>query len=207
MSEFSRVIAANEYRRERWKNGRGWTREIHRQPNRDNWDWRLSIAEIEHDAPFSTFMGVERELVLLQGNGLRLNFDDGAAHVLQPPHDRLRFAGERQVSGELVDGVTHDFNLMWRRDAIEAELLVRPLVGPMLFFTDPGTTWAVHLIGGQGRFDAGSGLGPLWMGDTALLTGGQSRQRFVLEGGGQLLAIKLTQTFHTVPTGQYTSRR
>ena len=55
-------------------------------------------------------------LVLLSGNGLRLRFDDGAAHLLQPPHERLRFEGERAVGGELVDGTTHDFNLMWRRE-------------------------------------------------------------------------------------------
>lgn len=192
MSQDSRVIAANDYRRERWKNGRGWTREIKRHPDREDWDWRLSIAEIEQDAPFSTFAGIERELVLLQGNGLRLRFDDGEVHLLQPPHDRLRFSGERRVSGELVDGLTHDFNLMWRRDAIDAQLLYRPLVGPMLFFADPGTTWAVYLIAGQARFDAASGLPPMWMGDTALLVGGETRQRFVLEGGGELLAIRLS---------------
>ena len=43
------VIAANEYRRVRWKNGLGWTREILRQPDHEDWDWRLSIAEIEQD--------------------------------------------------------------------------------------------------------------------------------------------------------------
>lgn len=188
----TQLIAANEYRRERWKNGLGWTREIVRWPDRDDWSWRLSIAEIEQDSRFSTFSGVDRELVLLQGNGLRLRFDDGEVQTLEPPHQRYRFAGERGVTGELVDGLTHDFNLMWRRDLIKAEMLYRPLVGPMLFFADPGTTWAVHLLAGQARFDKSSGLPPLWMGDTALLVAGQGRQRFALDGGGQLLAIKLT---------------
>ena len=79
----------------RWKNGAGWTSEIMKVPDADDWDWRLSIAEIETDAPFSAFPGIERELVLLSGNGLRLRFDDGEVHELLPPHDRLRFAGER----------------------------------------------------------------------------------------------------------------
>src|SRR3546814_923633 len=149
----SRVIAANEYRRERWRNGLGWTREIHahRPDPGGDWTWRLSIAEIERDAPFSAFPGVDRELVLLHGNGLRLRFDDGESHLLEPPHGRLRFAGERPLTGELVDGPTHDFNLMWRRDAVAAELLHRPLVGPMVFFAEPGTTWALHLLAGGGR--------------------------------------------------------
>ena len=117
----SRVIPANEYRRIRWRNGQGWTREIHVEGAAEDWSWRLSIAEIEHDAAFSLFPGVERELMLLSGNGLRLRFDDGECVELNPPHDRHRFAGERPLTGELVDGITHDFNLMWRRDRIRAD--------------------------------------------------------------------------------------
>ena len=63
-------LPAHEYRRERWRNERGWTREIHRHPEgAAEWAWRVSIAEIDHDAPFSAFPGVDRELVLLHGNG------------------------------------------------------------------------------------------------------------------------------------------
>ena len=193
MADASRVIPANEYRRVRWKNGTGWTREIARVPDRDDWDWRLSIAEIEQDGPFSVFPGVDRELVLVRGNGLGLRFEDGEVRELQPPHERIRFAGERVVGGELLDGPTHDFNLMWRRDAIAAELLHRPLVGPMLFFTEPGTSWAIHLLAGQAKFDQASGLPALWAGDTALLIDGDVRRRYALEGGGELLAIKLTR--------------
>lgn len=193
MLDRSRVIAANEYRRERWKNGTGWTREILRMPDRADWNWRLSIAEIERDGPFSVFPGVDRELVLIHGNGLRLRFSDGEVRELQPPHGRIRFAGERDVNSELLDGTTHDFNLMWRRDAVAVELLHRPLVGPMLFFTEPGVTWAIHLLAGQAKFDQASELPPLWAGDTALLVDGGKRGRYALEGGGELLAIKLMQ--------------
>ncbi|KAF1718490.1 hypothetical protein CSC74_06410 [Pseudoxanthomonas yeongjuensis] len=193
MADASKVIPANEYRRVRWKNGTGWTREIARMPDREDWDWRLSIAEIEQDGPFSVFPGIDRELVLIRGNGLRLRFEDGEVRELQPPHERIRFAGERVVSSELLDGPTHDFNLMWRRDAIAAELLHRPLVGPMLFFTEPGTSWAIHLLSGQAKFDRASGLPDLWAGDTALLIDGNERRRYALEGGGELLAIKLNR--------------
>jgi environmental stress-induced protein Ves len=193
----SRVIPANDYRRERWKNGAGWTREIHAHQApapAHGWDWRLSIAEIEQDAPFSAFPGVDRELVLLSGNGLRLSFDDGALHELQPPHDRLRFAGEREVFGELVDGPTQDFNLMWRRDAIDAQLWHRPLVGPMVVFAEPGEVWALYLIGGQARFADESGLPGLAAGDTALLQAGDARLRHVLDGAGELLVIRLARS-------------
>ena len=192
----SHVIPANEYRRERWKNGAGWTREVHAHPAAapaHGWDWRLSIAEIEEDAPFSAFRGVDRELVLLSGNGLRLRFEDGEVHALQPPHDRLRFAGERAVVGELIDGPTQDFNLMWRRDVIDAKLWHRPLVGPMVVFAEPGETWALYLIAGQARFADASGLPDLAAGDTALLQAGDSRQRHVLDGARELLVARLAR--------------
>ncbi|WP_242110846.1 HutD/Ves family protein [Luteimonas aquatica] len=193
-SSGSRVIPASAYRRERWRNGLGWTREIHAQASADGegWDWRLSIAEIEQDAAFSAFPGVDRELVLLAGNGLRLRFDEGELHALSPPHGRLRFAGERGVVGELVDGPTRDFNLMWRRAACAADLHHRPLVGPMVFFAEPETTWALHLLAGEARFESAPALPPLRAGDTALLAE-SSRTRFLLEGGGELLAIRIVR--------------
>jgi environmental stress-induced protein Ves len=192
------VIPANEYRRERWRNGLGWTREILRRrlgsdadaPGED-WDWRLSIAEIERDAPFSAFPGIDRELVLLSGNGVRLCFDDGEARELEPPHGRQRFAGERRVVGELIDGPTHDFNLMWRRERVGATLYHRPLVGPMVIFAEPGTVWAVYLIAGQARFVDDSGLPPLAAGDTAVLQAGDARLRHVLDGGGEALLVRI----------------
>lgn len=200
------VIPANEYRRERWRNGLGWTREILRRrlpagdtdatgagPDvGDDWHWRLSIAEIERDAAFSAFAGIDRELVLLSGNGVRLRFDDGKVHELEPPHGRLRFAGERAVTGELVDGPTHDFNLMWRRDHVDATLWHRPLVGPMVIFAEPGTAWAVYLIAGQAEFVDHSGLPPLAAGDTAVLQAGDARLRHVLDGGGEALLVRIS---------------
>ncbi|HEY5781340.1 MAG TPA: HutD family protein, partial [Lysobacter sp.] len=36
----SQVIPANEYRRERWRNLLGWTREIARWPEEGDWVWR-----------------------------------------------------------------------------------------------------------------------------------------------------------------------
>ncbi len=185
------VIPANEYRRERWRNQLGWTREVYKSPDEGAWDWRLSIAEIERDAEFSAFPGVDRVLVLLAGNGVRLRFNDGEVQELHPPHSKWRFAGERGLVGELIDGPTHDFNLMWRRERVRAELWHRPLVGPMVIFVEPGTTWAVHLMAGQAQFVDESGLSPLAAGDSAILQAGDTRLRHVLDGGGEVLLIRI----------------
>jgi|SRR5690606_10048413 len=186
----ARVLPANEHRRERWRNGLGWTRAIMAWPADAGWAWRLSVAEIEQAAPYSSFPGVEREHVLLEGNGLVLRFGDGRTKELHPPGGRARFAGEDAVTGEPVDGRVVALNLMWRRDAVETEVLRRPLVGPMLFFADEGETWLLYMISGQGRFDAASGLPPLAQGDAAVLAA-PSRRRFLLDGGGELLAMRL----------------
>ncbi len=191
----TRVIAAVDYRRERWKNDAGWTRQIHAEPRADGgpgWDWRLSIAEIEQDAPFSAFPGTDRELVLLEGNGLRLCFADGEARLLLPPHDRHRFAGERALRGELVDGPTRDFNLMWRRDAIEAQAWHRPLVGSMAIFVSPGETWGLYLMAGNAAFSADSGLPAMAAGDTALLSAPEGRRRFLVDGAGEALLLRFS---------------
>jgi hypothetical protein len=135
---------------------------------------------------------VDRELVLLSGNGLRLRFDDGDAHDLLPPHDKLRFAGERAAFGELIDGPTRDFNLMWKRDALDAQLWHRPLVGTMVLFVDPGDTWAVHVLAGQASVSGGAAPGDLALGDTAVLVAGGARQRYVLDGGGEMLLIRIS---------------
>ena len=80
----------------------------------------------------------------LAGAGIRLAFDDGESVLLEPPHGRHRFAGERGLTGAPVAGPTQDFNLMWRRDRIVADLWHRPLVGAMVVFAEPRTCWAVH---------------------------------------------------------------
>ena len=185
------LIPANEYRRERWKNGLGWTREVLRWPfDAADWDWRVSIAEVDKGGPFSSFPGVDRELVLLSGEGMRLDFADGESVELRPPHDRCRFAGERELAAELFDGPTQDFNLMWRRERVSATLLHRPLVGPMLFFAEPGVRWLAYLI--SGRATVKDQLLPLTLeqGDSVLLEPAD-HQRLVIEGGGELLLVRI----------------
>lgn len=186
-------LPANEYRRERWRNERGWTREIHRHPEgAADWQWRVSIAEIDQDAPFSAFPGCDRELVLLAGEGMHLRFEDGEVATLNPPHERLRFAGERPLQAELIDGPTHDFNLIWRRDAVQATLLHRPLVGPMVFFAEAGVSWLVYLIQGQAQFKDLARPLHLAQGDSVLLLPDpEGPSRRILDGGGELLLVKV----------------
>jgi len=197
------LIPANEYRRERWKNGLGWTREVLRwPPAAEDWDWRVSIAEVDKAGPFSAFPGVERELVLLAGEGMRLHFEDGDNVELLPPHGRHHFAGERALEAELLAGPTQDFNLMWKRERVDATLLHRPLVGPMLFFAEPGVRWVAYLL--SGRAMVKDQLFPVVMeqGDSALLEpAAGDHHRLIIEGGGELLLVRVAPLSETKDPG------
>ena len=184
------LLPANDYRRERWRNGAGWTREIARGDDpAGDWDWRVSIAEIDGPAVFSRFAGVDREQVLLAGDGLALEFD-GRSVLLEPPHGRHRYPGEAGVRGVPLGGAVRAFNLMWRRDRLEATLWHRPLVGSMVLFAEPGSTWLLHLLAGQARLD-GAGGDLMEAGDSLLLQAGADRVRQQLEGHGEALLVRL----------------
>ncbi|MGY1459757.1 MULTISPECIES: HutD/Ves family protein [unclassified Luteimonas] len=193
---FARHLPANEYRRLRWRNGLGWTREIHAGSlaGVDGWDWRLSIAEIEANGPYSAFPGVEREQVLLSGEGLVLDFGDGHERMLAPPHGRQRFGGDVAVDARLQGSRAEVFNLMWRPGRVTPRLWHRPLVGSMLLFVDPGSTWALHVMAGQASVDGDKALPLLEMGDSALLAAGDMRRRHVIEGAGELLLVRIEPT-------------
>src|SRR3546814_8878535 len=111
----------------------------------DDWDVRLSIAAIDADGAFAACPGIERELVLLRGDGIELTFADGRLVVVDPPHGRIRFAGADAPRCHLSYGPTHDFNLMWRPQRVQTQLLHRPLVGAMVFFAGAGEIGRAHV--------------------------------------------------------------
>jgi environmental stress-induced protein Ves len=111
-----------------WKNGGGITREIVCLPlgaGMNDFDWRVSIAHIASDGPFSAFPGVDRIITLLSGGGVHL-LSEGAEvnHLLDTPLAPLAFAGEAPIHARLLAGDCHDFNVMTRRSACSASLQV-----------------------------------------------------------------------------------
>lgn len=183
-------LRPQDYRRQRWKNGGGWTTELAASP-RDcgtDFDWRVSIAEIESDGAFSTFPHCDRHIALLEGNGMRLEFDSAQAALLERHLQFVAFAGEWKTYGTLIDGPVRDFNVIARRDRVQAEVLHRPLVGTMVF--PPLATWFVYLAAGRATLkhrDAGTTLA---QGESLLLEPDANTDNAILEGGGELVLIK-----------------
>jgi hypothetical protein len=81
-------------------------------PLPDGWTWRLSTADLPHDAPFSVFAGVSREFCVAIGNGVILTIDGVAHHC--GPHSITSFDGGSSVQASIIDGPTKDINLMVR---------------------------------------------------------------------------------------------
>ncbi|MBB3005658.1 HutD/Ves family protein [Cupriavidus alkaliphilus] len=110
----------------RWKNGGGNTREIAVWPpgaGMDDFVWRLSVADIERDGPFSAFPGIDRQIVLLDGAGVALRADDGSfSHRLASVGEPFAFSGDTSLESTLLDGATRDFNVMTRRGYCRARV-------------------------------------------------------------------------------------
>jgi len=108
-----------DYRRMRWKNGLGETAEVAIAPDGatlDSFDWRISMARVEADGPFSPFPGIDRTLSILEGEGLRLAPAGRDAVTLGPKSAPCRFAGDVACGAALVGGPVTDLNVMTRRD-------------------------------------------------------------------------------------------
>jgi uncharacterized protein len=113
------ILRAADYRRMPWKNGGGETREVLISPTGaalNEIDWRISLATIATDGPFSTFDGIQRTLCVIRGAGIRLTVDDAAPQLLLENSEPHTFAGESKTIATLVDGTIVDLNVMTRRD-------------------------------------------------------------------------------------------
>jgi environmental stress-induced protein Ves len=100
-----------------WRNGLGSTVELLAEtPNKNEaFSWRLSIASVANDGPFSDFSGYDRTLLLLEGTGITLNKPNGIFKVLNSSLDYANFKGEDLIDATLHDGPIKDFNIMTLR--------------------------------------------------------------------------------------------
>ena len=144
-----------DYRRMPWQNGGGSTLELLQDPAKDGgFNWRLSIADVAKPGPFSIFAGIDRQIMLVSGNGMVLNFGQEAPPVvISKPLRPQAFKGEWNTDCRLIDGAIQDFNVMVRRDWGMAA------VNGFDFVMDQRLTLAVapltilHLLTGSAEYD------------------------------------------------------
>ena len=111
-----------------WKNGGGVTREIVREPagsSLDDFDWRVSVADIAAAGPFSRFVGIDRHLLLLEGDGVNLTSAEVGLDVNLLADDTvLAFSGDVDMNSQLLGGTVRDFNVMTKRGMWQAQVNV-----------------------------------------------------------------------------------
>jgi hypothetical protein len=131
-----RIVRPEDFTTTPWKNGGGVTHEVLRDDGVEPWRWRISIAEVSTDGPFSVFEGLARILTVIDGNGLDLHTPEGvlAARPFQP----LPFSGETPVDSRMVDGPVRDLNLIYDPSALSPSVEV--IEGPAQVDASRGQT-------------------------------------------------------------------
>lgn len=117
--EHVRILRHAEHRRMPWKNGGGETAEVAVYPedvDLSGFGWRVSMATVAVDGPFSTFPGVDRTLAILSGDGMELDIEGKGRYLLKPDSEPLLFAADTNTFARLSSGTITDLNVMTRRD-------------------------------------------------------------------------------------------
>jgi len=158
-----------------WKNGGGSTTEIAVFPaaaGLDDFDWRVSMAEVAASGPFSAFEGIDRTLCLLSGAGVTLRVGDREVGLGAASHV-CRFPGDVATASELHDGPIADLNVMSRRGRFTHCLERFRLVGRAELASAPFTL----VMAREGGLHVASGAVDLVLaaGDAALLEGAPGR--------------------------------
>ncbi|WP_328775255.1 HutD family protein [Streptomyces goshikiensis] len=155
-----RVLRAAERSAAVWKNGGGVTREIAAWPESAGtgaFEWRVSLADVAADGPFSGFPGIDRTLTLAEGAGMDLTVA-GAHRLVDERYAPRHFAGDAPTDCRLLDGPVVNFNVMYRRDTTRAETAV--VRGDLaLAAAEPGETLLVVALDGPAVLE-GAGAGP-----------------------------------------------
>ncbi|OWX98635.1 HutD family protein [Thioclava sp. IC9] len=115
-----KLLRRSEATAQPWKNGGGRTWELATFPEGAGFEgmlWRLSMAEVARDGPFSRFDGIDRTLTVLSGGSMELRFSQGGLVRLDACSVPLAFPGEAAVDARVGEEAVIDLNIMTRRDS------------------------------------------------------------------------------------------
>ena len=114
----ARLYRNSDHRRMPWKNGGGETVEVVVFPegaSLSDFGWRVSMASVASDGPFSVFPGIDRTLAVLTGDGMVLSIEGLGEKLLTPASAPLPFPADAPTTARLTGGPITDLNVMTRR--------------------------------------------------------------------------------------------
>lgn len=115
-----RHLTPSDYLRQPWANGRGETLEIARANGAQGLLWRLSIATVAEDGPFSRLPGIDRSLTVIDGPGFDLCGEGWRRRAA--PLSPVTFPGDLAVAASAVSAASRDFNVMVARGRMRAQV-------------------------------------------------------------------------------------
>ncbi|MEO8119093.1 MAG: HutD family protein [Rhodoferax sp.] len=116
-------FSLDELAQEPWRNGCGITRRLIGHDVDSKPLWRISVADITGNAPFSRFDGLDRQAVLVAGRNVTLCGDWGAL-AMNSVGDTARFPGELSVHTEIGCSLARFWNVMADRTRMRIDLRV-----------------------------------------------------------------------------------
>ncbi|MBN9054807.1 MAG: HutD family protein [Rhizobiales bacterium] len=168
----SRLLRNSDHRRMPWKNGGGETVEVIVRPegaSLSDFGWRVSMATVASDGPFSVFPGIDRTLAVLSGDGMELSIEGLGERLLTPQSPPLAFPADAPTTARLAGGPITDLNVMTRRGAFRHTLVRHVVEDSKALAASPGERLLLALDPlGVSTADGLIGLQPL---DALLLDG------------------------------------
>jgi len=148
-----RHLTPADYRVMPWRNGGGTTTEIAIAPEGsalagERFLYRVSIADVATDGPFSRFEGYDRHIMLVSGAGMTLECGAHGRIELRAPFEPRFFSGDWDVSGTLTSGPVRDFNVIVDRARVTATLEARRIARPENIACGEGSSCLVHVLEG-----------------------------------------------------------
>ena len=121
-----RLILKSAFKSSVWKNGLGTTKEIQIYPpgadfKNDDFQWRVSMALVNSDNSFSQFKGFDRHLMVLSGDGFKLN-----SYTIKS-FDIYSFKGEDPIFCSLISGPVEDLGVIYDRNLYRCSMVVHSL--------------------------------------------------------------------------------
>jgi hypothetical protein len=185
----ARVIRNEDLDRVPWKNGGGTTAEVAAFPEGSSFEtfgWRISMADVASDGPFSVFPDIDRTLIVVEGDGIELDVE-GIAYRLDRASPKLSFSGDDSTTGRLLAGPIRDLNVMTRRGHFRHR--TRFVESGVALLAEE--TCAAFLLALDGPFDVtlDSAIHSLHVLDTLMLEATQ--ELILLSGSGRAILVEI----------------
>lgn len=129
--------------------------------------WRLSIADVASDGPFSSFVGLTRILTVIEGNGIVLDAENRTLEAVSGVP--VRFDGGEAIVSKQIDGPIRDLNVMFDPKRCHADVVRVSAPAHLELKANANRSVAVLGLEGETRVERNNSL---HFGDTMLIDTG-----------------------------------